>query len=209
MSVYQIDIASLLAMTFASNINLYAINPETLKKAQDKKYDVGYYPYSAADVEGEGSNGQIKTGNNGLGLPILQNISFTSTDPNTPKYNMGDALVTFTSTRRNVRTPMQGQDEDVIEFISNGNWNVKIQGFLVSPNPYRAPLDAIRLFKTWFRDKKESLGVVGKMFDSLGIHQLVIESANLSAIPGMINVRPFELSCISDLDYSLQIMQNS
>ena len=203
-SGYRIDPSSVGRDAALSAVNFYVIDEATKQRAEENKYTVGQspyaYAYAAGDVDGEGTSP--------LGLPVYQAISFTSVDQNSSRYDMGDALVTVTAPRTLARTGMQGQDEDVIEFISNKNFDVLIQGFLYSSNPYQQPFDQIGLFNKWFRNKKESLGVIGKVFDSFGIHNLVVENYKIGAIPGMMNIRPFELHCVSDKDYSLQIMES-
>lgn len=130
-----------------------------------------------------------------LGLPIFQQIIFRDGEES---LYLGDSLCDIQMTRTIIRTQVSGRSGTIKEFISNGDYEINIKGFLVSNNPYKAPEAQIRAFNDWFTLRKKSIGIEGRMFELFGIHNVVVDSWSFPQLPTYINLRPYELKCYSD-----------
>lgn len=189
----QINTRQLLAAAYGSGIvQTYVLSEQDLNPANSTVTVVDNDSYQDGDEQGEGTGL--------LGLPIFQRIYF---DDKGDLLELTDALVDVSLHRIIIKTQINGMDGTIKEFISNSDYDVTIRGFLIGSNPYKAPEKEIRKFRKYFTDKKKQLSVTGKIFDLLGIDKLVVEEWSLPQLPTYINIRPFELKCVSDLGYEV------
>lgn len=186
---FQINTKQLLAAAYGSGVvQAYALTQQELQAAGSNITVLENASYQDGDEKGEGTGL--------LGLPIFQKIYF---DDAGDLFDVGDALVDVNLPRNIVKTQVNGLSGTIKEFISNGDYEITIRGFLIGSNPYKAPEKEIRKFRKYFTDKTKALSVTGKIFDLLGIDKVVVESWSLPQLPTYINIRPFELKCLSDM----------
>ncbi|CAN5436755.1 hypothetical protein BH09BAC1_BH09BAC1_05000 [soil metagenome] len=195
MNTVTINVRDLLATAYGNGIVALYQLPEALDTPETTAVVV---PDMLYNKEGEGRGL--------LGHPIFQSIAFTNGNE---RYILGDCIVDINLTKVVVKTARNGTDGTVKEFIANGDFQVNIKGFMVGDDPYSMPDNLIWQFRSFFIDKKKALGVEGKIFDLLGIYNLVVESIRLPQLPTYINIRPFELTCVSDDPTEIMLLKDA
>jgi hypothetical protein len=153
-----------------------------------------------------------------LGLPVFSSLNFEKVSDDKklhPGMSFDDVLIDISQEKRIVQTPLQNPDEpsDVIEGVSSGNFNVRIMGLLVAgqidknENLKGAPDTEIKYFADLMKINT-ALPVNCKLFEWFGIYSLVVKSWSSPNAGSMVNVRPFEIDCISDMPIDL-ILKNT
>lgn len=184
----QINTRQLLAAAYGSGIiPSYALTQQELQQASSN--------VTVVESDYDGSEQGEVTGE--LGLPVFQIATFKARQQ---ALTLKDILIDVSLNRNIVKTPINGLHGTIKEFISNGDYEITIRGFLIGSNPYKAPEKEIRQFRQFFTEQTRQLAVEAKLLDCLGIYSLVVENWQLQQIPTMPNVRAFELKCISDFD---------
>lgn len=188
---YRIEVGTLLGMAFGQRLNLYQLDTDAKQRVVTLQ----------ADEQGEGLGL--------LGLPVFQSVVFSDPqEANGKVLNLNDCLVDISMTRNIVKTPVVGRDGTVKEFISNGDFDISIKGlFINQAHPDVIPQKQITEALRWFQ-KNRSLQVSGKIFDIFKIFNIVVESFHMPQVPTFIGMRPFELKCVSDTDYIIDLDNN-
>ena len=106
--------------------------------------------------------------------------------------------------RNVVTTDVSGYNGGTIkEFISNGDWNITIRGFVSTNHPDVYPEEDTRLLQLYSR-APVSLVVTSRFLNTyLDINNIVITSINLFQQQGLRNIQYFEMSCLSDTPYTI------
>lgn len=150
-----------------------------------------------------------------IGTPVVIDLqinaaSYTKAGVN---YNFSDinltaVLVTLNQTKNIVKTPIQGLDGTIKEYISDGDWQVNIRGVILGQNGVY-PLQEVTELKTAADMALDDAGNVLKVnswfLQIFGIDNLVVESATYPQEEGGISMQLFEWNCISDKSIELQI----
>lgn len=104
-----------------------------------------------------------------------------------------------------VKTPLQGVDGTVKEFIQASDYTVTVSGDLIMANPKAFPLEPLNLLNK-ILSKAESLQVASVYLESgFGITELVFERANFNQSNlKHFNVMPFSIDFISDNKHNLE-----
>lgn len=112
------------------------------------------------------------------------------------------SIVTVRQQKNIVKTAVQGRAGTVKEYISDGDFDVEIQGvisnFQNNAYPERKINELVNLCKI-----PTALPVVGELFELLGIYQIVIEDYEISELQGVQNAVSFSLKCVSDMPIEL------
>ena len=201
----QIEGSALLgqAKFIISAYGLNALKPKLYGFDQDKIID--------DEIEQENQ----KEGTSRFGTPIFDTLTFSGDNPDNNKLSyttlqgeeivldplkMIVVLLTVNQAKNIVKTPVQGRDGTVKEYISLGDFMINIKGVLSS--------DAIDVEPT---DEKEQLikycaapieiACSSRYLQSFGINSLVIENYKLEQIKGTRNLVKYELNCSSDLPF--------
>jgi hypothetical protein len=152
-----------------------------------------------------------------LGTPILmpvvlgekgKGISYKSRDKWSGKivdrkiekeYTMPATTVVEISRQKNIiKTPIAGRDGSVKEAISNGDWLIKIRGFVINEqNPNVYPSDEMQTLHKYC-EAKTAIPITCKLLQYFEINEVVIDSYNFPRMEGYAGVQPFELDCLSD-----------
>ena len=147
-----------------------------------------------------------------LGTPIYDQLRF-SKDFN-PELELSEDLVIndvlFTCRRPKniVRTKVQGRDGDVNEFISNADWEITINGMLVSEDQLVQPKEDLITLRNII-NYEGSIALVSDYLQSIDVDTIVIDSADINQVPGTRNVLPFVLQCRSEDAIELQIQSST
>jgi hypothetical protein len=140
-----------------------------------------------------------------FGLPVWDKLTIR-----TPRYTAdnGDvipdlsmefeiALFEISNPRNIVRTSVQGRDGDVIEYMSNGNWNIQIKGAIFSRNANTPPINDLKKFIR-IVTAPVSCDVESNLLNAIGVYNMVVLEPKIYQKEGMRNMFNYELSCISD-----------
>ncbi len=142
-----------------------------------------------------------KEGTGLLGLPVFTRVTFPATAFR-PALVLDEPLVEVSQDKSIVTTEVQGRNGSVKEYISDGDYAVTIKGIL-SSDPFdgrvarRYPTREVQALRELIA-LPEALPVTGRLFQILGIRNLVIKSHSWPALPGFTNWQAYELRCLSD-----------
>lgn len=140
-----------------------------------------------------------------FGTPIYDVIEFK--DGDTTKLKLSDApLVTLNRAKKIVQTPLQGEDDDVIEIISNSNWKISVKGLLVNSDSRKKPFDKYQSLLAMLNENV-SQKVVSRLFAKSGITDLVITDWDFPPLEGYTNVIPYVFNAISDKPRELKLRE--
>lgn len=106
-------------------------------------------------------------------------------------------LVEVTQTKNIVKTQMLGKDGTVKEYISMGDYIVKIRGALVNTFRKDYPKNKVEKLVRIFK-KNQALDVVSEYLMMFGIYNLVVDDFTMGQQEGKQNIQKFEATCSSD-----------
>ena len=148
-----------------------------------------------------------------LGTPqytqiILKDTIGRVTDPNA---NSGEGWAVFQSAfcvvsqqRNIIRTPIQGRNGTIKEYISDDDYHIEIIGGIVSPYGNVAPhldlYNIVNLMKI-----QNEIIIVSDFISQFGISNCVIAGANFRQVPGMRNQIDFTMNLYSDDPTEIQL----
>jgi Domain of unknown function (DUF6046) len=106
--------------------------------------------------------------------------------------------------RNVVTTQVSGYNGGSIkEFISNGDWNITIRGFVSSNYADIYPEEDTRLLQLYSK-APVTLEVTSRFLNSyLDINNIVVTGLNLFQQQGLRNIQYFEMTCLSDIPYTI------
>lgn len=106
-------------------------------------------------------------------------------------------LMTVNQPRNIIKTPIQGRNGTVKEYISDGDFEINIKGVIISPYPMQYPKDDVQLFIELMGLPKQ-IPVASQFLQLFSVDSIVIESYNIAEKLGSRNEVPFEINAISD-----------
>ncbi|MDP1812334.1 MAG: DUF6046 domain-containing protein [Sediminibacterium sp.] len=112
-------------------------------------------------------------------------------------------LVEVTQTKNIVKTSMLGTDGTVKEYISQGDYMVKMRGALVNTFRKDYPKSQVEKLIRIFQ-KGQALSVVSEYLVMFGIYNIVVEDFTFGQVEGRQNIQKFEASCSSDQPLKLR-----
>jgi hypothetical protein len=128
----------------------------------------------------------------------------------------GEVIYTFPDTvlihlaensKNIVRTPMQGKDGTVKEYIGMDDWQLRIMGMLINPTSKDYPED-LKSELTRIYERNEALRIDGSSLCTLGIHQIVFSSIKFDRKPGQPSSVAFTIEAYSDEPVELEILNS-
>ena len=127
----------------------------------------------------------------------LQSTGFIYAFPDWPLFDISASWLI-------IKENVQGGNGSIKEYISQDDFQITIRGFLIN---YESDLyPDLQLFALWeVINAQKSIQVTSLVFNTLGIHNIVIQDAKFPAMEGHPNIQPFELNCISDRAVLLEI----
>lgn len=146
-----------------------------------------------------------------FGLPVfdivtLEGLSYTNfegTVVTVPKFEMDIAILEVSNSRNIQTTAVNGRNGTVKEYISDGDYQIKITGNLINPLANIPPDEMVRKLHEFCKAQKE-IQVTSSLLYYLDITAMVITNYSFKMVPGYRNVIDFELTCLSDLDPDLR-----
>lgn len=128
-----------------------------------------------------------------LGTPVFGDITLRNDNAS---IELITVLATVGMSKNIVKTPMQGVNGTIKEYISDGDYDVDIQGVLVSNSDLR-PDDKIKTLQG-LCTVASSLEIESSFLQLFDIYNVVVESFRFLPQKGFWNMMPFELKCVSD-----------
>jgi hypothetical protein len=165
--------------------------------------------------------GQIGIQNSLLGLPLWDSITFTYSSGSTLTAVSGQisainptisavlpiCILDITQTRNIVKTPVQGLDGTIKEYISDGDYLINIKASLVGDAIDYYPAEAVQSILAICQIKYPVTVLSTILNKYFNISSLVITDYNFTQQEvGMRNVQIIELTCISDAPQNYQII---
>lgn len=115
------------------------------------------------------------------------------------------AIITITQSKNIVTTAIQGKSGTVKEFISDGDYQISINGLIwVNDNIY--PEVDVQKFIN-ITKVPQAIKVYSNFINMFGIRDIVITDFPLSQQEGMRNQQPFTLNAISDEYIDLEVVE--
>lgn len=118
---------------------------------------------------------------------------------------LGEALVSVSQVKNVIATPVVGRNGTIKEYVSDGDFAIKIQGVLVSSDshyPKEAFADLLNVLK-----KPDAIAVTSWFLQQFGIFNLVITDYACPQAEGFENMQPFEISALSDTPIELVLQE--
>lgn len=147
-----------------------------------------------------------------LGLPVWDTVSITSdtyvsqSGGTVPQLtiNFDIALLEVSNPKNVVKTSIAGRNGTVKEYMSNGDYNIKINGSLFSEYENTPPIDEIKKLR-FICEAPLTLSVESNLLLFFEVTNLVIENYTIKQREGTRNVVDFELICSSDTPFELNV----
>lgn len=155
----------------------------------DKNYPSIYDSRSGLNIAGENAR------TSWLGTPVFSDITIKREGK--PDLVLETVLIDVAMRKNIVTTTVQGRPGTVKEYVSDGDYEVRIRGILVEHGLNAYPLDQVRDLHEVLR-RSEAIPVVADYLRFFDIYNLVVTSYNFAQSEGFQNIQAFELSCISD-----------
>jgi hypothetical protein len=130
-----------------------------------------------------------------LGTPVFSDVAFPR--DGRPDLVLETVLVDVSMRKNIITTVVQGKPGTVKEYISDGDYDVRIRGILVSPGNDRYPGDQVRDLHEVLQ-RTEAIPVVADYLRFFDIYSLVVTGYNFNQAEGYQNIQTFEITCISD-----------
>jgi hypothetical protein len=134
-----------------------------------------------------------------LGTPVFSDLVLE--DANGLVVYLGETLLVITQTKNIVTTSVVGRNGTIKEYVSDGDFQIKIQGLIVSNGtiyPKESVLELVRLFQ-----KSEPLAVTSWYLQQFGIYNIVVTDYSFPQNEGYQNMQLFEISALSDTPVEL------
>lgn len=147
-------------------------------------------------------------------VPIYCDITFNAgsylnqdgLEINYQSLNLENVLVTIGNTKNIIKTKMQGRNGDIKEYISDGDFVIKIEGKIYGKGMNNYPIEEVqKLLSICFAP--QSINITSGFLKMANIEDIVIESYNIDQMEGVRNYQPFTLNCLSD--YPLILLKNA
>lgn len=119
-----------------------------------------------------------------------------------PQFFIDLALFEISQSRNIITTALQGYNGTVKEYISDGDYFIKIRGALVDKNPMRYPKEQMQ---TLIDISKANIAVpvVSDFLQLFGIYNMVIKELSFPQKEGFRNTQLFEIDALSDAPINL------
>ena len=137
---------------------------------------------------------------------VLNGLTYTDFQGNTIRlgdFTLDIALIEAEMPREIVTTPVTGRDGHVHEYMSDGDWDIKISGVLINPLANIPPETLVRALNQFCKAKKE-IKVNSTVLSYLDIYSIIIVRPRFIQSRGERNAIDYELYCLSDTPFELK-----
>lgn len=140
-----------------------------------------------------------------LGTPIMSNLVFLAS-PDTPENQdlmINTVLFEVDIIKNVVMTPISGRDGTVKEYINRDDYQILIQGMIVSEFSNVFPRDEVTALSNLLNVNK-SLAIASEFLQVFPIHNIVVLHAKIAQQMGYRNQVPFFINAVSDVPIELK-----
>ena len=142
-----------------------------------------------------------------LGTPVYDQIiikrEIDSANVN-DVFKFESALININQPRNIVKTPIQGRNGTVKEYISDGDYEISVRGIIASDKALRSPREFIESLHNLLLEQNEIV-LVSDFIGLFKITYVVVENYNFSQIEGSVNQIQFDIKLISDEPVELKL----
>ena len=117
--------------------------------------------------------------------------------------NIETVLITVNRAARVIKTPIQGRDGTVKEYIGLDDANLTINGIITGRNGVY-PFEEVARLRRWL-EAPVSKGIVARWLGNLNIDNIVVEDYSIPQVEGGYSYQMFTINAISDLPVELKI----
>lgn len=175
-------------------------NPDFKKMAAEQQ------SYEQIDLIGYDKKGGL------FGNPIWDTVKLiTPNYTNDAGVNIGSssltldiALLEISNDRNIVKTKIAGRNGTIKEYMSDGDYDITIKGSLVGELANTPPVDLLKTF-TFISTCPEAVTVESNLLSYFNVYYLVIEKPRIKQRKGSRNIYDFELTCVSDEPFDLDV----
>jgi len=156
-------------------------------------------------VTGDIEQQTTQEGNSYLNTPVIDRLvlpasSYTDLEGGQvdyPEISIDTVIFTVTKPRNIVKTPIQGRNGTVKEYVSDNDFQINCRGVLSSKANVIPESDAQFLRRAF--ETPQQIPIVSEYLNSIfDIFDIVIESWSMSQVEGKFNEIPFSFSASSD-----------
>ncbi|MPM83762.1 hypothetical protein SDC9_130831 [bioreactor metagenome] len=151
---------------------------------------------------------RMDTGGSGVlttffGTPVWANVILKTQD-NLFEINLDTVLCDVSLPKHIIKTSITNRPGTFKEHIADGDYSIHMRGLLVEHSMYNYPRAQMTTLLQIIK-RGEPIKVISEYLNLYGILNIVIESSSFTQKQGFQNVQPYDLTCLSDIDYSLII----
>jgi len=132
-----------------------------------------------------------------FGLPVWADVVLKDNIANGRQIQLLWVTVSVSMKKNIVKTPVQGKNGTVKEYISDGDYDIILEGGLFDENPTRYPIEEMNTL-VYLCKLAEALPSLSGYIQIFGIHNIVIESFDFKQEKGIQNAQIFTIRAISD-----------
>lgn len=159
-----------------------------------------------------------------LGTPVFMNIEFIpetykdkegrdisygellKNNDDSSAFVINTVLVDVSQSKQIIKTNIQGVSGTVKEYISKGDYQIKIRGILVDESAERYPQEQVIQLREYL-DAETTLGVAGRFLNDLfDITDIVVEGYSFPQAEAGQNYQLFEIDAVSDDPIELTVL---
>ncbi|MFH6995549.1 DUF6046 domain-containing protein [Flavobacterium sp. FlaQc-48] len=133
--------------------------------------------------------------------PLVKN------DLNLPSLRVDAVTVNLNRSKTIKKESVDGRDSTIKEHITNGDFNIGIEGLIASETGDEYPKEKLFLLKQ-FLNAPYALRVTHAILNRFGIYELVVDSYSIPSISGTKNIQKFTANATSDETVELIIRDN-
>lgn len=130
-----------------------------------------------------------------LGTPVFGDVVLKY-EPLNLEVELQTVLCEVSMTKNIIKTALQGVDGTIKEYVSDGDYDVTIQGAVVAQDVFYPEQDTKLLHQLCL--VKDAIIVESEFLQLFDIYNLVIENYSFPQQEGFLNMQLFELQCVSD-----------
>jgi len=154
-----------------------------------------------------------------LGTPVYSNFivepgTYTDLDGNDIEFNgieVEAVLLVVSQSKNIVSTPIQGRNGTVKEYISDGDYQISVEGILINqatPGGNVYPTDEVADLVA-ILGVPDAITINSEFLDLFDINSAVVTDYSIGQVQGTRNQQPFKISLLSDTPIELEEVQIS